>query len=229
MDDSTDWNSTFFYATMSVKLTYQGEGWLSFAVSPDGGMIGSDAIIGTPDDMNVSKYHLTFDDAPGYLALPEANQTLMDANITQEDGVTVLEFTRFLEEEGELPINGTGLNHFLVAYGTSNELAYHGPGRVSFNATLEPCIPPFDEEEVREFLEGLVEEYLEGLNQAEEIGDMSTGGGTVVLDEPETTAIEPTETVTKDVEKPTELESGATRGFAALALSMAAGVFVLVV
>lgn len=163
-----------WYGTMSVRLVYPGRAWLGFAVSPNGLMVGSSAVIGLPPEYNetllmdgyvsmgnVSQYSLTFDDeAPGYLL--DDNQALMDATVTQDENYTILEFTRYLEQDGVVPINGTGFNYFLVAHGTDrgNMLGYHGPsGRSSFNLTLSPCVvaipelfdevvPFFDEEGV---------------------------------------------------------------------------------
>lgn len=157
--NNTDGNVTGFlnttiFGTISIKIIYQGVGWLGFAVSPSGSMVGSDAVIGLPREGyygNVSKYHLTFDGgAPGYQLLGEEQQTLMDTEIWQDGATTILEFTRFLYEEGEVAIDGMGYNDFLIAHGTTtgNELGYHGPdGRSAFNLTLSPCIP----EEVEDF------------------------------------------------------------------------------
>jgi len=66
----------------------------------------------------------------------------MAATIIQDEDSTVLEFTKLLVEEGEIPINGTGSNFFLIAHGTDgNELGYHGTtGRASFSVTLSPCM-----------------------------------------------------------------------------------------
>ena len=52
-------------------------------------------------------------------------RTLLNANVEQNETHTVLTFTKFVEEEGELAINPTGDNFFLVAAGSTNELAYH--------------------------------------------------------------------------------------------------------
>ena len=51
----------------------------------------------------------------GVVEMPEDQQTLMDASIVQENGTTVLTFTKYLQEEGELEILANGENIFLFA------------------------------------------------------------------------------------------------------------------
>lgn len=180
--NSSDWNTTDFlnttiFGTISIKIIYQGVGWLGFAVSPtDGMMVGSDAVIGLPVEGyygNVSKYHLTFEGgAPGYVLLGEEQQTLMDTEIWQDGETTILEFTRFLEEEGEVAIDGMGYNDFLIAHGTTtgNALGYHGPeGRASFNLTLSPCIPT-EVEDFPDFIANITGHIL-GEDMEDEVED----------------------------------------------------------
>jgi len=145
-DNNTLHNATnvtiFGPPIISVRVTYEGQGWLAFAVSEAGSMVGSSAVIGVTNETtgmgNVGHYNLTSKSTPAYELFNMS--TLMDANVSQDENGTFLEFTRFLEDDEGLPINGTGLNYFLVAHGTDNVLAYHGPNaRSSFNLTLKPC------------------------------------------------------------------------------------------
>ncbi|CAB9524047.1 Similarities with uniprot P08640 Saccharomyces cerevisiae YIR019c STA1 [Seminavis robusta] len=136
-------NETIFGPPIiSVRVTYEGQAWLGFAVSQDGSMVGSSAVIGVPNattgEGETGHYNLTFENGQGYDLFP--NQTLMDAFITQDENYTILEFTRYLDEElYGLSIDGSGFNYFLVAYGMDNVLGYHGAGRSSFNLTLMSC------------------------------------------------------------------------------------------
>ena len=104
-----------------------GQGWVGFAISETGDMVGSDAIIGLPDEdvsaSNPGKYTLARQALQGVVLSEQ--QTLKNSDISQNDTHTVLSFTKFLEEEGELSINATGDNFFLVAAGSSNVLGYH--------------------------------------------------------------------------------------------------------
>ena len=99
-----------------------------------GTMEGGEGVIGTPSDGIVQKY--TLGSSPRVEPMPQEKQTLMSTSLTQEDGVTVMEFTKYLAEEGEHTINPTGENVFLYAVGMSNYLGYHGASRGSFIVTL---------------------------------------------------------------------------------------------
>ena len=96
-----------------------------------GTMEGGEGVIGTPSDGIVQKY--TLGNSPRVEPMPQEKQTLMSTSLTQEDGSTVMEFTKYLSEEGEHTINPTGENVFLYAVGMSNDLGYHG-SRGSFIA-----------------------------------------------------------------------------------------------
>ena len=114
-------------ATFSATVVYEGLGWVGFAISENGNMVGSLAVIGLPDEdvgpTNPGKYDLEAITVAGVVLTDQ--QTLMDGNIEQNETHTVLTFTKLVEEEGELSINPTGNNFFLVAAGTANELAFH--------------------------------------------------------------------------------------------------------
>ena len=68
--------------------------------------------------------------------MPAEKQTLMDTSITQEDGQTIMEFTKLLVEDGEHEIV-IGENTFLYALGGDNSLGYHSGGRGDFTVELE--------------------------------------------------------------------------------------------
>lgn len=88
--------------------------------SATGDMEGQ-GIIGSPD-IGVQKYNLI----PGFVELmPVDKQTLMSTSITQSGGQTVMEFAKYLSEDGEIEINPNGKNEFLWAIGRSNALGYH--------------------------------------------------------------------------------------------------------
>ncbi len=99
------------------------EGYIGFGISPGGTMDGGMAIIGLPGDGTVRKYNLSGDRSVELMS--NDKQTLMDAIITQEDGVTILEFTKYLREDGENAILANGDNTFLYALGDGNDMAYH--------------------------------------------------------------------------------------------------------
>eukprot|EP00584_Thalassiosira_punctigera_P010917 CAMPEP_0172547466 /NCGR_PEP_ID=MMETSP1067-20121228/16995_1 /TAXON_ID=265564 ORGANISM="Thalassiosira punctigera, Strain Tpunct2005C2" /NCGR_SAMPLE_ID=MMETSP1067 /ASSEMBLY_ACC=CAM_ASM_000444 /LENGTH=829 /DNA_ID=CAMNT_0013334551 /DNA_START=42 /DNA_END=2531 /DNA_ORIENTATION=+ len=110
------------------RLEAEHDGWIALAISENGGMIGSEAIIGLPSDDTVLKYDLT--SYSGIAVMPDDKQTLTGISITEEDGKTIMEFTKMLAEDGEIRIKEDGVNLFLHARG-GRSLGHHG-SRLSF-------------------------------------------------------------------------------------------------
>jgi hypothetical protein len=106
------------------------EGYIGFGISTNGTMNGGMGIIGLPGDGTVMKYNLSGDRSVELMS--DEKQTLMDTSISQEDGVTIMEFTKYLREDGENVILANGENTFVYALGAINELLYHSSGRGSF-------------------------------------------------------------------------------------------------
>jgi len=124
----TESGNGLFCARLEVKT----DGWVALAISADGRMIGSEAIIALPSDGTVLKYDLGAMSVNRVIPMAEEKQTLIDPSIIQEDGKTILEFSKLLVEEGEIPILEEGENAFLHARGSGSSLGYHGPSRSSF-------------------------------------------------------------------------------------------------
>eukprot|EP00986_Skeletonema_menzelii_P000730 scaffold205_cov179-Skeletonema_menzelii.AAC.12 len=116
-----------------ARLQVKSLGWIGFALSKDGSMIGSDAIIAHPDDNTVFKYSLLGKSTDLLRKVDDDHQTLRDTSVTQdlELGVTTMEFVKHLDEFEEIPILLEGPNNFLYARGGSNFLGYH-LGRMHF-------------------------------------------------------------------------------------------------
>ena len=142
-----DSSATLFYAMvpsdpagsdnglLCARLEVTEDGWVGIAISEDGTMAGSKAIIGVPDEGTVLKYQLSGengalggDGSPN--PMPDEQQTLMNASVGRRDGTVIMEFTTFLVEPGEVPILEAGTNTFLHARGGSS-LGYHS-ARLSF-------------------------------------------------------------------------------------------------
>jgi len=135
----TNGDVTFYYSitddqtALSAQVVYRGLGWVSWAVSSDGQMVGSEAVIGLPDDSSVQKYALSSKSNDGVTPLP--SQTLIDASVVQTDTTTILTFTKILSEPNEIPIPLSGPQFFLWAVGSSNGLGYHA-SRAPFQLDL---------------------------------------------------------------------------------------------
>lgn len=115
------------------------ESYIGFGISPTGTMSGGEGIIGLPDAGTVQKYNLGV--APRVDLMPDDQQTLMFNGITQEDGKTVMEFAKYLAEDGEQEIYANGDNVFLWWLGSNNELGLisgTGDFTLDFETTRNP-------------------------------------------------------------------------------------------
>ena len=75
------------------------------------------------------KYYLGGKYDGGIQPMEDTKQTLLNAKISFEEDVSILEFTKLMKEEGEIAIS-TGLNTFLWAHGEDNSMStYHGNNR----------------------------------------------------------------------------------------------------
>lgn len=132
--------------TMNGKLVFEGQAWLGFGFSFDGSMIGSEAIIGIPNRDEYDrplKFKLGEKNVGSITPLPDAQQTLLNSEITQKNKITTLTFKKLLSEENtdELEVTADGMNNFIYAVGTSNTFGYH-QFRGSFKLDLSSCSSP---------------------------------------------------------------------------------------
>jgi hypothetical protein len=112
-------------STISVELEYVGTGWVGFSFTEGVRMVPNVAIIGLPDAITVMKYDMTLRDISGVLPSSADAQTLTETSIVQENGSTIMRFTRAFDQTGETTLVPGGTNLILAAYGTSNTLGYH--------------------------------------------------------------------------------------------------------
>lgn len=122
--DSTD--SSKSTLTMQYEVTKQS--WVAFGTAKTAGtMEGAEVIIGLPDEGTVLKYSLLNYSA---VVMPAEQQTLMNAIVVQDEMGTILTYTKYLEEEGEIPII-PGMVETVGASGMDmdNAIGYHGPAR----------------------------------------------------------------------------------------------------
>jgi hypothetical protein len=116
------------------RLEVESDGWIGLAISEDGKMSGSQAIIGIVGKKTVMKYDL-FNN--GAVEMSGGNQTLRKTSIYEEDGKITMKFTKLLVEDGEIPILEDEVNSFLYARGDGNKLRYHSE-RSSFKIDFGP-------------------------------------------------------------------------------------------
>ena len=119
-------------------LKVKKEAWVGFAVSENGMMIDSEAIIGKPSESTTTKYLLA-DKVVGEIVAAKDTTSLKAATIQQEGGFTTLTFENALDVASDThPIHSTGLNTFLYAVGKDNQFGYHA-SRGSFRIDLATC------------------------------------------------------------------------------------------
>ena len=130
----SDYNAATGDGLFRARLTYQGTAWVSLGFVPNGQrtMVPGDAVIGLPDANNnnnngaVEKYIMTARNPGGVqVAGADRQQNVLNGTVYQENGVTVMEFSRRLIVPNEQTIDGSGPNTFLWAYGIGNTLAVH--------------------------------------------------------------------------------------------------------
>jgi hypothetical protein len=128
--------------TLTVELVYEGQGWISLGFSHRGRMTGSYAVIGLPDRpvsaTNPGKYYLEGETANAVWLMSDAQQTLTDTSLMQNETHTTMKFTKPLAEVGELAISATAQNTFIYATGFSNQLGLHNNDGSS-RLVVTPC------------------------------------------------------------------------------------------
>eukprot|EP00904_Undaria_pinnatifida_P013446 jgi/Undpi1/9231/HiC_scaffold_26.g11689.m1 len=112
---------------ITIQAVYEGDAWISVGFSESGGMLGSDAVIGLPDEETAAEYYLAAYDISGVTEAPL--QEISGAAVTQADSTTTLVFTRPLSPSD--PFKNTllleeGVEATLIwAFGADNTLAWH--------------------------------------------------------------------------------------------------------
>ncbi len=117
---------------LCMRLEYDNEGWIGLGFSsPDGRMVGSTAVIGLPDVKEAKYYALDGMSETMVTLLPESQQTLQEATIMQEDGLTMLSFAISLIDDEYVSV---GENTFIFAAANSNQFGYHDKrGAITLN------------------------------------------------------------------------------------------------
>ncbi|EEC45454.1 ferric reductase [Phaeodactylum tricornutum CCAP 1055/1] len=132
--------------TVTIEMTYAGQGWMGFGFSERGEMLNNIAVLGEPgvdsttEVPNPSKWFL------GGFALSQVSrvatlqQTLTESSIVQNDTHTVLHFTKPLVEPNERDVLTNGApNTVIFSVGATNQIL--GPHMLqgAFTLELTPC------------------------------------------------------------------------------------------
>jgi hypothetical protein len=101
------------------------DGWVGFGISFDGGMIGSEAVIGWVPAVGGQDVDIYILGAKSVSDItPITNIPLTSVSAFNDDGVTVIKFTRTLDS-GDNLISLDGDTQIVVAYGTTRSLTQH--------------------------------------------------------------------------------------------------------
>jgi len=135
---------------ISIKAVIKKNAWVAVGVasSEDDAsygnyMTGSQAVIGRPlltgaNDEKPLKYDLTDTYITGVTPMIKEKQTLIDPELQQIDGQTILKFKKFLEEDGEHTINSNEMTRFIYAVGRGPSLSFHEHSGV-FQLDIRGC------------------------------------------------------------------------------------------
>lgn len=159
--------------TLTVELTYNGEGWVAFGTSPDGKMIGGQVVIAMPDEApsatNPGKYNLNQKSDSGIVLSDQ--QTLINATFEQLNGQTILRYTKLLVESGENAITADASNTFIFAVGSTNTFGYHGGMRGSVSLNLnQVCVTPGEQATGNNNNEGNAPDQDDGTSPVVDVG-----------------------------------------------------------
>jgi hypothetical protein len=116
--------------TVTIQMVYPSQGFIGFAFSKTGAMIGSTSVIGLPGNTEVPHnpgfYNLGGKSETQIILLAGVQQTLSDATIEQTDADTTLTFTRSARDANGVVIVEAGTpTRIIYSAGSSNALAYH--------------------------------------------------------------------------------------------------------
>ncbi|XP_056261677.1 DBH-like monooxygenase protein 2 homolog [Seriola aureovittata] len=122
------WGFDNLQGNIVFKLTVNTTGWVSFGMSPNGGMKGSDIVIGGlgPSGSYFSDRYATGNAMP----LLDAQQSYTLLSLTESEGQTIMTFQRSIQacDDKDFHITDEPIK-LIYAYGTTDEISYHGARR----------------------------------------------------------------------------------------------------
>uniref|UniRef100_A0A673CC00 Monooxygenase, DBH-like 1, like n=1 Tax=Sphaeramia orbicularis TaxID=375764 RepID=A0A673CC00_9TELE len=122
------WNFDDLKGTITFKLVVNTTGWISFGFSPNGGMAGSDIVVGGvgPDGKYFTDRYAKGNSEP--LIDEQQSYTLLD--LSENDGQTSMIFQRSIQSCDDQDFHITAQPIKLIyAYGTTDKIEYHGTRR----------------------------------------------------------------------------------------------------
>ncbi|KAM9840262.1 DBH-like monooxygenase protein 2 homolog [Aulostomus maculatus] len=134
------WGFNDVEGTIKFRLVVNTTGWVGFGLSPNGGMAGSDIIIGGlgPGGSYFSDRYATGNSMP--VVDTQQNYTLLSLNETE--GQTAMTFSRTIQSCDDQDFHITAQPIKLIyAYGTTDEIGYHQTRRGTKEVNLLNYMP----------------------------------------------------------------------------------------
>ncbi|XP_034555770.1 DBH-like monooxygenase protein 2 homolog [Notolabrus celidotus] len=134
------WGFDNLQGEITFKLVINTTGWVGFGFSPNGGMAGSDIVMGGlgPSGSYFKDYYATGNLMPS--VDKQQSYTLLSAS--ESEGQTILTFKRTIQscDDQDFHIT-TGAIKLIYAYGTSDEINYHASSRGTKEINLLNYMP----------------------------------------------------------------------------------------
>jgi hypothetical protein len=129
---------------VNIMMKHKGLAWLAWGVAEDdeGRMVGSEVAIAKWSDRlsegMIKKYRLEGTSKPMIEEMDKSHQTLENWTLLQQDGETIVRFSKLLKEKGEHTIFTKKPNTFVYAVGVDNTFSQHAYAE-SFRIDLNKC------------------------------------------------------------------------------------------
>ncbi|KAK3516685.1 hypothetical protein QTP70_022190 [Hemibagrus guttatus] len=134
------WGFDLVKDTITFKVTVNTTGWVGFGFSPNGGMAGSDIVIG-----GVGPGGIYFSDrnaAGNFMPALDKKQDSKVLSLTEANGQTVMKFQRSIKacDENDFPITDMPIK-LIYAYGPTDDISYHQSRRGTKEVNLLNYMP----------------------------------------------------------------------------------------
>ncbi|RVE55850.1 hypothetical protein OJAV_G00230240 [Oryzias javanicus] len=134
------WGFDNVQGEITFQLAVNSTGWVGFGFSPSGEMYGADIVIGGvgPNGNYFNDYHAIGE----FMPLLDKEQSYTLLSMVENDGQTIMTFQRAIQscDNEDYHITAKPIK-LIYAYGTSDEIKYHGPRRGTKEVNLLNYMP----------------------------------------------------------------------------------------
>ncbi|KAK2856247.1 hypothetical protein Q5P01_004982 [Channa striata] len=134
------WGFDNLQGKITFTLAVNTTGWVGFGLSPNGGMMGSDIVIGglRQNGSYFKDYYATGSSMP----LVDKQQSYTLLSLSESEGQTIMSFQRSIEtcDDQDIQITAQPIK-LIYAYGTTDEITYHGARKGTKEVNLLNYMP----------------------------------------------------------------------------------------